>query len=197
MKNSGYAISPIKVVLRVRPIAEHESPHSIITKVDAQTIRLQDSKTFRFDFCHVPLDSQNIDTDQRAFYQSIGPSMLQSCLKGENTAVLAYGMTGTGKSHSIFGCKDAPGLVPRLGHDIISELIDKAEPGWTLDVQFGEIGDSKHVRDLIPQFAIYDSSTSDIDYSHSTASRSKRSISLYATQTQAIRERPNSEKTTR
>lgn len=74
---------------------------------------------------------------QEEVYQGVCRGMIDSVHEGYNATVLAYGQTGTGKSHSMFGTTELPGIVPRFVHDLWNELDD--ETIMTCTVTFVEI----------------------------------------------------------
>ncbi|GIQ91702.1 hypothetical protein KIPB_015073, partial [Kipferlia bialata] len=51
-------------------------------------------------------------TSQGAVYDAFGAPALSDCIGGEeqDVTVLAYGVTGSGKTHTIFGSATDPGL---------------------------------------------------------------------------------------
>ncbi|CUG30409.1 kinesin, putative [Bodo saltans] len=51
---------------------------------------------------------------QCSVYEAIGQPALAHALNGFNSSVLAYGATGSGKTFSVFGNDNEPGIVPRL-----------------------------------------------------------------------------------
>ena len=62
---------------------------------------------FNFDKVFLESDS-NIDV-----FQEIEEA-ISDLLKGYNTAIMAYGMTGAGKSHTMFGGEEEQGLVAMI-----------------------------------------------------------------------------------
>uniref|UniRef100_A0A5K3F9R0 Kinesin motor domain-containing protein n=1 Tax=Mesocestoides corti TaxID=53468 RepID=A0A5K3F9R0_MESCO len=53
------------------------------------------------------------DENQDEIFRHVGLKAVNDCLDGFNCSIFAYGMTGTGKTYTIFGTKDYPGLVSR------------------------------------------------------------------------------------
>lgn len=73
---------------------------------------------------------------QQAVYDGIGAPMVDLALNATNTAMIAYGQTGTGKSFSMMGgCGDTQGLLPRA----ISDLFAKRPPGMRVEISYVEI----------------------------------------------------------
>ncbi|KAM7535914.1 hypothetical protein Aperf_G00000101149 [Anoplocephala perfoliata] len=65
---------------------------------------------YTFDFIFSPKEI-SVESQNEVF-SSIGLKAVRECLDGFNCSIFAYGMTGTGKSFTIFGTKNSPGLVP-------------------------------------------------------------------------------------
>ena len=57
--------------------------------------------------------------------------LLDRFLQGENCVLFAYGMTNSGKTHTIQGTESEPGLLPRL----ISEILESIQKGKNDDYE--------------------------------------------------------------
>ncbi len=53
--------------------------------------------------------------------------LIDESLKGFNVAIFAFGMTGSGKTHTISGTSHMPGIVPRTVYHVFSDLRLKAQ----------------------------------------------------------------------
>jgi kinesin family protein 3/17 len=65
------------------------------------------------------------DSTQEAVYVEAAQPAVRSCLDGYNATILAYGQTGTGKTHTMEGFKfsaddEARGIIPRCIEEIFS-----------------------------------------------------------------------------
>ena len=65
------------------------------------------------------------DVTQEEVYNSIS-DLIPASIQGFNCAVFAYGVSGSGKTHSLTGSKSAPGIIPRAVHDLF-QLKEKLE----------------------------------------------------------------------
>jgi hypothetical protein len=135
--------SSIRVCVRVRPLSSREAADGArvavrcsdrtVAVVDPVSLQLYggDSsaapapplRTFAFDAVLAP-GSQS-DT-----YAVVGAPLLESALAGYNSALFAYGPTGTGKTHTMLGASGVLdpsttpdlGVIPRLCGELFSRL---------------------------------------------------------------------------
>ena len=89
--------SSVRVVVRVRPLADHETHNCV--QVDTTTKRTlqilttprEKPKAFTFDYVANPL------TTQKEIFDCCGKPIVDSCLSGYNGTIFCYGQTGSGK----------------------------------------------------------------------------------------------------
>lgn len=85
------------------------------------------------------------DAGQADVYAAIAPGLVRDAvMEGKSALLFAFGATGSGKSHSIVGSEDAPGLLPRALKDLFTLLAEcggGTPDGGTLsaDVSFLEV----------------------------------------------------------
>ena len=112
-------IDPFKVYVRIRPLLSQEKraieeelkkgksiPKQIVY-ADNNTVNLKDPnnpelygqkvKTFPFDRVFNEAD------DNKTIFDSIIKKLVDNILQGYNSTALAYGVTGAGKTHTMFG----------------------------------------------------------------------------------------------
>ena len=112
----------VKVVVRVRPLNSNETKEGfrMITKVNTidGTIKVEipkrdpsnmdtPAKIFTFDTVFAP------DVKQVDVYNRVARPIVSNVLEGYNGTIFAYGQTGTGKTHTMEGARDDPGVIPR------------------------------------------------------------------------------------
>ena len=108
----------VHVYTRIRPSSEREARGGTSAMAVGQSaisliqpdVRAT-SREFDFDGVYPP------DADQSRVYDDVGAPILDAVLQGYNGTVLAYGQTGTGKTHTLLNVGDSrsdAGLVPRL-----------------------------------------------------------------------------------
>nr|XP_058973262.1 kinesin-like protein KIF22 [Pocillopora verrucosa] len=121
----------VQVLVRLRP--EHSQykeesnsdgiPKRCVRAVDSSTLELwncrnsEESIRYRF---HKFFDEDS--TQEKIYHNSVCP-LIPLMLQGQNASVFAYGPTGAGKTHTMVGSPDEPGLIPRCAAELF-KLID-------------------------------------------------------------------------
>eukprot|EP01042_Synura_sphagnicola_P036387 gene36387-biopygen3920 len=88
-----------------------------------------------YDFDYV-LDSSDPSktwtySSQSQVYKCLGADLVSDVIEGTNVTVIAYGQTSSGKSYTMFGPSDDPGLIPRTVRELLTRLTDMQAEGWT------------------------------------------------------------------
>ncbi|KAL9248050.1 hypothetical protein vseg_021413 [Gypsophila vaccaria] len=119
----------IRVFCRIRPLSLNNNrkvEESIVVDSDKVVVKSAGvKKEFDFDkvFCQSSI--------QEDVFVEVEP-ILRSALDGHNVCVLAYGQTGTGKTFTMEGTVDQPGIVPRA----LKELFRQASLETTSSITF-------------------------------------------------------------
>ncbi|KAL4215725.1 kinesin motor domain-containing protein [Rhizopus microsporus] len=113
---------PIKAYLRLRPRSNDDSrdsdPYikilddymvSMIPPVDSNAYRTRNKTPEKYRFTKIFNDS----TDQQTFFNETTLPLIQDALDGNNALIFAYGVTNSGKTYTVMGKPEDPGLVPR------------------------------------------------------------------------------------
>ena len=97
----------------------------------------------RFDACY----SQ--ESTQIQIYKEVENS-IEDAFEGLNTTVFAYGMTGAGKTHTMQGSTEHPGIIPRVAQRVMELAEEKKEIGkeYEISASYLEIYNEK-VYDLL------------------------------------------------
>lgn len=143
----------IKVAVRCRPMNKLEKGEQCkcIVQMDNRSVIVSDpdpyalipSHTFTFDHVYF------MDAMQEAVYKDLGVPILESALNGYNGTIFAYGQTGAGKTHSITGTPEMPGIVPRMNIEIFERLAKlEGKMNYQVSVSFLEIY-NENVHDLM------------------------------------------------
>jgi hypothetical protein len=102
----------IRVFCRVRPISQKEIEmgcSSIVNIMDEFTVKVNTKygpKSFFFDSVFAP------DSSQEKVFEDT-KRLVQSAVDGYNVCIFAYGQTGAGKTYTIQGSENDPGVAPR------------------------------------------------------------------------------------
>lgn len=120
---------PVEVIGRIRNLpdpAKDEKPVSNLFHInpDHQTIRVKTEIGYR-DFTLDGVSSSE-DDDLEGFYKKFIEARILGVKMGAKCTIMMYGPTGSGKSHTMFGCLKQPGIVYRSLKDILG---DKEENG--------------------------------------------------------------------
>ncbi|GMH42753.1 hypothetical protein BSKO_10672 [Bryopsis sp. KO-2023] len=104
----------IVVAVRFRPLNEKEKLRGdgIVWSVDdSNTVGLLVRGTFKpkFNYDHVFRDS----ADNREVYNSVAGDVVKIAMNGINGTIFAYGVTSSGKTHTMMGNEKQPGIVPQ------------------------------------------------------------------------------------
>eukprot|EP00759_Apiculatamorpha_spiralis_P017766 PhF_6_TR23836/c0_g1_i1/m.33421/K17914/KIF13; kinesin family member 13 len=127
----------IKVFARVRPFVGNEATFPdkegrsgfpvIEERNNTQTCLLDPLNTYRpkqiydFDQCW------GIDTEakgkppagQAEIFSAVGPKCITYGIEGMNSSILTFGASGCGKSYTLFGTTEQPGLLPRIVQSLV------------------------------------------------------------------------------
>ncbi|XP_063444138.1 kinesin-like protein KIF19 [Mytilus trossulus] len=159
----------LTVALRIRPLNEDENYNgakSIAHKVQAKMVVLMDpmedhddvlranrsrEKQFVFD---CTFDSNAL---QDEVYKNTTRSLLPNIINGYNATVFAYGATGAGKTYTMLGTDDEPGIMARGLNDLFVEMDrTKEEMKYKVSMSYLEIY-NEMIRDLLkPSSGILD-----------------------------------------
>lgn len=113
----------IRVFCRIRPTINGEKFSLLrpVVPLDSSGILLNFSqnktKLYNFDKVFPPTSSQD------EVFSEIEP-VIKSALDGYNVCILAYGQTGTGKTFTMEGNEDCPGVVPRTIEALFKQASD-------------------------------------------------------------------------
>ena len=112
---------PIEIFLRLRPLTKEESSdgeEAAIQATSESSVAIKkDGKEQRFGFSHV----FGSESTQTAVFERVAkPEVARLFEKGKNSLLVAYGCSGTGKSHTVHGSSTEGGLL----HHILTNLFD-------------------------------------------------------------------------
>lgn len=129
----------VRVAVRLRPFVDgsegtNETP--CVRGLDSCSLEVanwrnhQETLKYHFDAFYGERSSQ-----QDVYAGSVQP-ILRHLLEGQNASVLAYGPTGAGKTHTMLGSPEQPGVIPRALMDLLQLTREEGAEGrpWALSV---------------------------------------------------------------
>ncbi|XP_010246822.1 PREDICTED: kinesin-like protein KIN-6 isoform X12 [Nelumbo nucifera] len=84
-------------------------------------LSLQDSKRLKTEVYHGFSHVFSPDSSQKEIYEKVMDPLVSDFISGKSGMLTAMGPTGSGKTHTIFGCPREPGIVPLTLRRIFSE----------------------------------------------------------------------------
>ncbi|XP_004479409.1 kinesin-like protein KIF22 isoform X1 [Dasypus novemcinctus] len=129
----------VRVAVRLRPFVDgtteaNDAP--CVRGLDSCSLEIanwrnhQETLKYQFDAFYGERSSQ-----QDIYAGSVQP-ILRHLLEGQNASVLAYGPTGAGKTHTMLGSPEQPGVIPRALMDLLQLTREEGAEGrpWSLSV---------------------------------------------------------------
>ncbi|XP_022621374.1 kinesin-like protein KIF13A [Seriola dumerili] len=157
----------VKVAVRVRPMNRREielNTKCVVDMEDNQTVlhpppsnakgeNRKQPKVFAFDHCFWSMDESNVPkyAGQEVVFKCLGEGILENAFQGYNACIFAImRQTGSGKSFSMMGNGEQPGLIPRLCCSLFERVHREENEAHTfkVEVSYMEIYNEK-VRDLL------------------------------------------------
>nr|DAD42004.1 TPA_asm: hypothetical protein HUJ06_000234 [Nelumbo nucifera] len=113
----------IRVFCRIRPIITEEKSgylgHVVASDSSNVVLKLDNNKNKSYSFDKV----FHQGSSQDEVFSEIEP-VIKSVIDGYNVCIFAYGQTGTGKSFTMEGKPDSPGVVPRAIEALFKQVED-------------------------------------------------------------------------
>lgn len=128
----------IHVGVRARPTESTEGPW--ILQASANSLTHETAGLFTFDKVY-----DGYSSNSEVFDASIGPLIKNVC-EGFNATVLAYGTTGSGKTYTMQGSQEDPGVIQRS----VRQLFDTLSPDAEIGLSYFEIYNER-IYDLLAE----------------------------------------------
>ncbi|KAA8548842.1 hypothetical protein F0562_000526 [Nyssa sinensis] len=119
VKETPLVEHPVEVIGRIRDYPDRkDKPISALQiSQDRQSLRVRTEIGYRdFSLDGISLSEEE---DLDGFYQKFVESRINGVKLGAKCTIMMYGPTGSGKSHTMFGCAKQPGIVYRSLRDIL------------------------------------------------------------------------------
>ncbi|TRY91596.1 hypothetical protein DNTS_021758, partial [Danionella cerebrum] len=131
--------SRVRVAVRLRPYMDKQDEKAegpCVRGLGPQKLEIinwrnaTETLQYQFDVFH---DEQT--TQKEVFLTSVKP-VLPHVLNGQNASVFAYGPTGAGKTHTMLGSQEQPGIIPRAVREVFAlvKAQEKEPDGWEYSV---------------------------------------------------------------
>lgn len=123
----GAEKNKVNVAVRFRPLSDKErarGDHEVWECHGNAVGILEDvgmKVKFLYDHVFQPL------TDNRTVYKTTASPIVRSALDGINGTIFAYGVTSSGKTHTMMGTDEEPGIVPHAISEVFRQIM--ATPG--------------------------------------------------------------------
>ncbi|XVF28570.1 hypothetical protein REPUB_Repub15cG0041300 [Reevesia pubescens] len=123
---------PVEVIGRIRNYPggdqKDKNPISILhINPDNKTLRVRADIGYR-DFSFDGISSSE-EEDLDTFYKKFVESRINGVKMGAKCTIMMYGPTGSGKSHTMFGCSKQPGIVYRSLKEILGDYGEEESGG--------------------------------------------------------------------
>eukprot|EP00965_Chrysotila_dentata_P242624 6204967-Pleurochrysis_carterae.AAC.2 len=150
------------VGVRVRPLASKEAKkgsESVIEVVDGSKVfaRDPDDKMGGIDYLRLDKNKDKAYQFDAAFgpecssgdvYEQTVRRVVDAVLSGFHGACFAYGATGSGKTFTMMGTAEAPGVMPRAVGDLFDMAAEDDDNDWRFAITYVEIYNER-VKDLL------------------------------------------------
>ncbi|KAA8544993.1 hypothetical protein F0562_019790 [Nyssa sinensis] len=123
----------IRVFCRVRPTDRRRIRQPILVESEKIVVR---SPGNRKEFGLDKVFSQ--EASQEDVFVEVEP-ILRSALDGNNVCIFAYGQTGTGKTFTMEGTNDSPGIVPRALEELFRQASLDSSASFTFSMSMLEV----------------------------------------------------------
>ncbi|KAK3754440.1 hypothetical protein QZH41_009230, partial [Actinostola sp. cb2023] len=123
---------PVEVYCRVKPLGENDEESCVrIIDEDKKLLQLtapKFSQAFksghRIETQHTFKHVYDTDTKQKELFDQLAFPLVEDLLHGKNGLIFAYGITGSGKTHTMTGIPSNSGLLPRCLDVIFNSIIE-------------------------------------------------------------------------
>ena len=121
----------IRVFCRVRPLFRHEQSSDVVRYLDYNMIDFN-STPYEFDRVFPP------ESDQDDMFYEIEPAV-KSLFNGKKVCILAYGETGAGKTYTMMGTSNRPGIIKRSFQSIFANIKSNPDTQTTVIISMLDI----------------------------------------------------------
>ncbi|XP_034298093.1 centromere-associated protein E isoform X1 [Pantherophis guttatus] len=138
----------VTVCVRVRPLIARENEDldekgQVSWKSEDCTVsQIDGTRSFVFDRVF------HSNNSTKEVYQGVTAPIIKSAVQGYNGTIFAYGQTASGKTHTILGTKDGPGILPMAINDVFNTICSIPDREFLLRISYMEIH-NETIQDLL------------------------------------------------
>ncbi|XP_018577449.1 kinesin-like protein KIF23 [Anoplophora glabripennis] len=124
---------PVHVYCRLRPLPENLEAASCVKLISPQELCLIcESKGTRKEMCYKFKHIFTAYASQKEVFDHIAYPLLSDLLQGKNGLLFTYGITGSGKTFTLTGEQNNPGIMPRCIDTIFNSIGDFQAPKFII-----------------------------------------------------------------
>ncbi|KAG9394191.1 centromeric protein E [Carpediemonas membranifera] len=138
----------IKVAIRIRPLIAREDGQSIVWNIQQANTdhpKVLTCERDQYNCFDLLFDTNSTNTD---VFNSIAKPIIDGTLEGINGAIMAYGQTSSGKTHTMKGDTHSPGIIPQALEYIFNSIANAKDREYSIRVSCVEIY-NEVLRDLL------------------------------------------------
>ncbi|KAJ4745013.1 P-loop containing nucleoside triphosphate hydrolases superfamily protein [Rhynchospora pubera] len=141
-KEKALQMERIYVAVRARPLPPEES-WSVPWQITGNSISLS-NQSHKFEYDKI----FGVDCKTKEVYDSGTKNIVTSAVSGFNGTVFAYGQTSSGKTHTMKGSYDEPGIIPLAIQDLFHAIQETEDREFLLRMSYMEIY-NEEINDLL------------------------------------------------
>ncbi|KMZ65355.1 hypothetical protein ZOSMA_324G00090 [Zostera marina] len=133
----------IYVLVRARPLSPEDAKASP-WRISENSIALTNLASTKFDFDRI----YGEECKTVEVYKARTRGIVESAVQGFNGTVFAYGQTSSGKTHTMRGSSDEPGVIPLAVHDLFRLIQENVNREFLVRISYMEIY-NEDINDLL------------------------------------------------
>ncbi|KAE9619165.1 putative plus-end-directed kinesin ATPase [Lupinus albus] len=119
--NSTPPEHPIEVIARIRDYPDKKDKPLSVLQINSTSSSIRVRADFGYRDFTLDGVSMSEEEDLDSFYKKFVQSRINGVKLGEKCTIMMYGPTGSGKSHTMFGCSKQAGIVYKSLKDILGD----------------------------------------------------------------------------
>eukprot|EP00924_Labyrinthula_sp_SR-Ha-C_P000797 maker-scaffold_7-snap-gene-4.7-mRNA-1 protein AED:0.01 eAED:0.01 QI:146/1/1/1/1/1/2/236/655 len=125
---------PVEVFLRIKPILNENEKEANLVSLSNTVLETSQGLT-RQKFAFTRIFERN--SSQEDIFHTCAEDLINKLFKGLSSLIFAYGVTNAGKTYTVEGTQDQPGIIPRTLDQIFQQT--KHDDGFSLKVSYIQV----------------------------------------------------------